>query len=295
MARVTIPDQVRRHCAAVARDARQVRIDLDAPTATATEGVAGLDPAQHFLEGDPEAVARYVLILDAINFGSGWFPTLRGDGPGTGTNTMTRRLTRDTRRRGAPWTPGELKRLTAAHVAELLGEDPGHPLMGLYAESLRQLGAFIGEGGGLDVIERAGDSAAQLAAALAGGMPSFADPGFFKRAQITSNDLVLAGVADFGDVDELTVFADNLLPHVLRLDGVLVYAEPLAARIDAGQPLPPRSNAEIEIRGCAVHACEALAARLGVAPRVLDNWLWNRGQHPPYSTRPPHLTQTLAY
>jgi len=236
-----------------------------------------------------------VLILDAINFGSGWFPTLEGDGPGTGTDTMTRRLTRDTRRRGAPWTPAELRGLSPADVAELLGEDPGHPLMAHYAESLAQRGARLGEGGALDAIDAAGGSAARMAAALAGGMPAWDDPGFFKRAQIAANDLVLAGVADFGDVDELTVFADNLLPHVLRLDGVLVYDDALAVEIDAGRLLPHGSDAEVEIRACAVHACEGLAARLGVAPRVLDNWLWNRGQHPPYSARAPHLTRTLAY
>ena len=36
-------------------------------------GKAGLDEALHFLDGPPEDVARYVFILDAINFGSGWF------------------------------------------------------------------------------------------------------------------------------------------------------------------------------------------------------------------------------
>jgi Potential Queuosine, Q, salvage protein family len=49
-------------------------------------------------------------------------------------------------------------------------------------------------------------------------MPFFDDKGFFKRARITANDLVLAGVASFADVDRLTVFADSLLPHVLRLE-----------------------------------------------------------------------------
>ena len=290
---MTVPDQVRRHCAAVARRARLVRIDLEAPTATG--GVAGLDPELHFLEGDAEAVARYVLVLDAINFGSGWFPTLRGDGPGSGTDTITRRLTEDTRRRGAPWTPAQLRAQTAEQVAALLGEDAAHPLMAHYADALRELGVFLGERGALDVVAAARGSAARLAGALAAGLPSFADPGFFKRAQIAANDLVLAGAAQFGDVDDLTVFADNLLPHVLRLDGVLVYDPELAARIDAGEPLPHGSQAEVELRACAVHACEALAAREGVAPRTFDNWLWNRGQHPPYSTGRPHLTRTRAY
>jgi hypothetical protein len=79
-----LPEEVRRHCAQVARHARWVRIDEAASTRAA--GVAGLDADQHFLEGDDEAVARYVLILDAVNFGSGWFPTLR-DGTTVG---MTR-------------------------------------------------------------------------------------------------------------------------------------------------------------------------------------------------------------
>ena len=52
---------------------------------------------------------------------------------------------------------------------------------------------------------------------------------------------------------------------------------------------------EIEVRACAVHACEELAARLGVAPRRLDNWLWNRGTAPGYAERPAHLTRTVYY
>jgi hypothetical protein len=106
---------------------------------------------------------------------------------------------------------------------------------------------------------------------------------------------VLAGVADFADVDDLTVFADNLLPHVLRIDGVLVLDDELAARIDAGEPLEAGGEMERELRACTVHACDRLAARLGVAPRVLDNWLWNRGLEPPYADRPAHLTRTVFY
>jgi hypothetical protein len=130
---------------------------------------------------------------------------------------------------------------------------------------------------------------------LAGGMPFFDDPGFYKRAQITANDLVLAGVAAFADVDRLTAFADNLVPHVLRLDGVLVYEAELAEKIDGGEELPGGSPMEREIRACGVHACELLAERLRVAPRVLDNWLWNRGERPPYTERPAHRTRTVFY
>jgi hypothetical protein len=99
-------------------------------------------------------------------------------------------------------------------------------------------------------------------------MPFFDDPGFWKRAQIAANDLALAGVASFADIDRLTVFADNLVPHVLRIDGVLRYDPELAARVDAGCCYTPAARWEREIRACAVHACELLAGRLGVPPRA---------------------------
>jgi hypothetical protein len=286
-------DEVRRHCAAVAASARWVRIDAEAPIEAA--GVAGLDPVLHLLEAPPEDLARYVLILDTINFGSGWFPTLRTQGGESGTTAITRRLTEHARRSGAPWSAAELRALDAPAVARVLCQDPAHELMRLYAQALNQLGTWLGERTALEVVEQAGGSAERLARALATGMPFFDDPGFFKRAQITANDLALAGVASFADVDRLTVFADNLLPHVLRLDGVLIYDAALATLIDEGQPLLAGSPMEREIRACTVHACELLARRLAVPPRTLDNWLWNRGQSPPYSERPPHLTRTVFY
>jgi hypothetical protein len=106
---------------------------------------------------------------------------------------------------------------------------------------------------------------------------------------------VLAGVATFPDIDRLTIFADNLVPHVLRVDGVLEYEPALAAAVDAREPLEVGGPFEREIRACAVHACELLAARAGVPPRTLDNWLWNRGFEPRYAERPAHLTRTVFY
>jgi hypothetical protein len=32
-----------------------------------------------------------------------------------------------------------------------------------------------------------------------------------------------------------------------------------------------------------------------VPPRVLDVWLWNRGQAPEYKARPRHRTRTVYY
>jgi hypothetical protein len=125
-------------------------------------------------------------------------------------------------------------------------------------------------------------------------MALFDDRGFYKKAQIAAADLALAGVAPFGDVDRLTIFADNLVPHVLRCDGVLVYDARLAAHIDAGRLLRMGPQ-EREIRACAVHACEQIARRLGVPPATLDHWLWNRGQAPAYKARLRHRCRTVFY
>jgi hypothetical protein len=280
-----LTDRVRLHCAGVAAAARHVRIDPDAEVAAG--GISGLDETLHFLEGAPADVARYVLILDAINFGSGWFGELD-----TSTDALTRRLTAHTRANGAPWSAAELRSLDAVAVGDALGLDPAHQLTRLYSAGLNHLGLFLGD---RPILELLGDSAEALAERLAEEMPFFDDRGFYKRAQIAANDLQLAGVADFGDIDRLTIFADNLVPHVLRLDGVLVYSDELAERIDQGVELTAGGDLERELRGCAVHACEGLAAKLGVGARLLDNWLWNRGQHPPYSERPAHVTRTVYY
>ena len=221
--------------------------------------------------------------------------TLDLDPAESATDAITRRLTEHARRRGEPWTAAELRALGPREVARVLEQDPAHELMDLYAQALNQLGAWLGERGALDAIAVAGGSAERLAGALAAGMPFMRDRGFYKRAQIAANDLALAGVAEFGDVDRLTAFADNLVPHVLRIDGVLVYDAELADAVDSGRELPAGGAMEREIRACAVHACELLAHRLDVPPRTLDNWLWNRGQEPPYRDRPAHLTRTVFY
>jgi len=146
----------------------------------------------------------------------------------------------------------------------------------------------------LDLVAASGGSAECLAEMLAQGMAMFDDRGFYKRAQIAANDLALAGVAEFHDLDRLTIFADNLVPHVLRCDGVLIYDEALAARIDAGEQLS-LGGAEREIRACAVHACELISERTGVPARTIDTWLWTRGQSAEYKSRPRHRCRTVFY
>jgi hypothetical protein len=207
--------------------------------------------------------------------------------------TVAWNMSDDWRARG-PWSAADLRAMTTERIAAALRQRTDLELMSLFAQALREFGRLLGDRGALDLVETAGGSAQQLAATLATRCALFADHGFYKRAQIAANDLALAGVATFADLDELTIFADNLVPHVLRCDGVLIYDDALAAHIDAGMALPA-GREEREIRACAVHACELLAERTGVPPRVLDVWLWNRGQAPDYKARPRHRTRTVFY
>jgi hypothetical protein len=287
-----LPDEVREHAARIAGAARHVSIELDRLGDIEPGPPPVLDPERHYLEGPRGDVAAYLLTLDTINFGSGWFPTLRKREGCSGYYTVAWALA-DRFRAHGPWSNDDLRALDADTVADVLGQDRGHELMALYAEALGELGVFLGERAALDVVDAAGGSAVALAQSLT-AMPFFDDQGFWKRAQITANDLQLAGIAEFEDVDRLTIFADNLVPHVLRVDGVLRYDEALAAHIDAGRLLEPGER-EREIRACAVHACELIAERLGVPPRILDVWLWNRGQGERYKSRPRHRTRTVFY
>jgi hypothetical protein len=287
-------DDVRAHAAAVAGDASFVEIDVDRLGEVEPGPPPALDPDHHYLEGPPEEVAAYLLALDAINFGSGWFPALRKRPGRSGYFTVAWALAGRFRGSG-PWSNAHLRALTAREVADTLGQDPEHELMALYARALNDLGAWLGERTALEAVADASGSAERLAEQLAAGMPFFDDRGFFKRAQIAANDLQLAGIADFEDIDRLTIFADNLVPHVLRVDGVLHYEPGLAARIDAGDPLEAGSREEEEIRACAVHAGELIARQLGVPPRTLDVWLWNRGQAPRYKAIPRHRARSVFY
>ncbi|HTW12552.1 MAG TPA: queuosine salvage family protein, partial [Solirubrobacteraceae bacterium] len=231
-------------CAWVSARARHVRIREDRISAYAAtlpapepECPAELLPAQ-----ERESAAAFWLTLDAINFGSGWFPTLRKRLGPTGYRTIATGIRRRFDSHG-PWAADELARLQAGELAAALDQDPEHELMALFARSLNDLGAHLAAYGGsfAAVADSADGSAVALVETLA-GWECFADCSsyegraipFLKRAQIAAADLSRGAAARFGDLHELTLFADNLVPHVLRLDGVLWFAPELVARIERG-------------------------------------------------------------
>ena len=292
--------------------ARFVRVDTStiegyaAGLPLAEIGNPQLDPATHYL-GEPEATLTYVVTLDTINFGSGYFPWLRKRPGLSGYFTVARSLKEHFERDG-PFSAEDLTRLTAERCAYLFGQSvdgPAGELMALFARALGDLGRFVlgrFEGSFHGLVDAADGSAERLAHFLT-EMPFYRDVAryadfdvpFYKRAQLTAADLATAGVARFSDLDRLTVFADNVVPHVLRLDGVLVYDLELVARVERETLLLAGSPEEVEIRASAVHAVEQLAAVCQRPPMQLDYLLWNRGQQPAYKAAPRHRTRSVFY
>ncbi len=302
-----LPDQIRAGCAAVAERARHVQIDPERLAAYA-ESLPQPDHGDHpevLLDDRRELEAAYWLTLDAINFGSGWFPTLRKPAGLSGYRTIAAGLHERFATRG-PWSAKQLAHIDADEIAATLGQDPGHELMALYAGSLRDVGTRVSaehEGSFEAVLEAANGSAVMLAQLLS-DWASFADISrydelavpFFKRAQIATADLHRARVARFDDLDRLTMFADNLVPHVLRLDGILDFDPELVALIDRGELIDHGSPEEVEIRACALQAVELLvAARPGSSAAEIDEVLWNRGGEPRYKASPRHRCRCTAY
>jgi hypothetical protein len=322
-------EQVRRAAALVAERSASVRLvpervgpyadDLIAAGVLSPAAAAGDAADGPWTAGgaDPEQVAGRVLALDAVNFGSGWHPVVRKRLGPSGARSMANGL--------AAWL-GDEEGVTAERLARL-DTDTAHmvfdqphdrgpvdELMGLFTVALNDLGRVVLDDHGgsfVALVDRAGGSAASMAALLV-EMPFFRDVSTYgglevpllKRAQIVSADLHRAfggiGPGRFDDLDRLTAFADNLVPHVLRVDGVLAYEDHLLDRIEAGELLVAGSPEEVEIRALGVHAVECLRTALvdkghDVPSWHLDQVLWQRGGGPRYKDQPRHRARSVFY
>jgi hypothetical protein len=315
-------DHVRMACQAVAEKARHVQINYDRIASYATslplERVAQPkhDADSHYLEHGDDTVA-FFLTLDAVNFGSGYFPHLRKRPGMSGYFTIASSLN-DYFKAYGPLSAQELAALSVHECMRIFGQEtcgvPIAELMQLFTNALNDLGRYVlqrFDGSFVGLVESAGASAERLVQVLV-EMPCFNDVSsyddlqvpFYKRAQITSADLWIAfegqGLGHFDDLDRLTIFADNLVPHVLRMDGLLQFQDELITRIDRQELLPAGSEEEVEIRACSLHAVELLSTELrrfgrDVAPMKLDYLLWNRGQEAYYKARHRHRTRTVYY
>ena len=315
-------EQIRRACREVADSATRVHIHYDhipayaaaLPVQTAVS--SELDPRCHYL-GKEEKTVAFLLTLDSINFGSGYFPHLHKHPGMSGYFSIASSLN-DVYKSHGCLSAVDLDRITVEKCTRIFGQDPGNQiireLMQHFTTALNDLGRCLLDcfNGNFTALVDAAESSAGRLVQLLKKMPYFNDVGvyngievpFYKRAQITVADLKVAFKGrrwgQFNDLDHLTIFADNLVPHVLRMDGVLIYEKSLIDRIAAGTLIPAGSAEEVEIRACALHAVELLKKEILKSEQTvnspqLDYLLWNRGQQPHYKAVPRHRTRCVFY
>jgi hypothetical protein len=305
MSPVSLPDEVRAACAWVAERARSVRINEEA----IAEYAAGLpqpaadDERPPFSDADPETAAAFAICMNAINFGSGWWPTIRKRPGHSGYATIAAGVIERFSDEG-PWSARELREMDPKKIAAIVGQDPEHPLMGQFSMALENVGDQIDKqfDGRFSGPGQKAESIPALVEIFA-SWEAFADVStyegravpFFKRAQLAAADLCRAEIVDLPGFNRLTAFADNLVPHVLRLDNVISLAPGFASSLDKTVLVPHGAPAEIELRACAVHAVELLSSASKIPPAEIDGILWNRGRDSRYKSVPRPRSRNTAY
>ena len=246
------------------------------------------DADDRLVDGPAELRAAFHLTLDAINFGSGWFPTLRKRDGRSGYWTVALGL-RDRFAAHGAWTAAELRTLDprrgrrdARPGSRPRADGAVRPLAQRPRRARRRRARRPLPRG------RRTRPTAPPSRSPSGSRAGTASPTprpthgrripFFKRAQIAASDLHHAGVADFADdLHRLTLFADNLVPHVLRLDGILRF-DPASPRASSEQLIAHDSPEEVEMRACAVHAVELIVReRADLTAQQVDHLLWTKG------------------
>jgi hypothetical protein len=303
-------DLLRERCAWAAGQAEHVKIDTGR-IAEYTAMILGKyriitgHDEHHLVSPDAEETVSYILALNSINFGSGYFRAtgLEYVQIAGGLKNAYLHGEMNTPDKWAAATADDCRRLFSPSIPGAATDE----LMTLFVRHLNAAGRIMREqydSNPMNLLSAAGGSAAKLAG-IVGEWPTFHDAPsyrgqeipFLKRAQLFAAHLELTGIPKFRDMEALTCFADNMIPHVLRCDGVLEYSRPLAEKIDAGIPLEPGSAEEIELRALSIHAVELMraAAPPGTTSPNIDHLLWNRGYEPEIYSRPSHRTLTVWY
>ncbi|KAK3416532.1 hypothetical protein EUGRSUZ_H02297 [Eucalyptus grandis] len=260
----------------------------------------------HYFDNGPLTV-QYLFVLDALNFCFWPDKDLSYDHLALG---LKEALEKDK----SAFDADRLQKYTGPQLRELLKWPRPLPLEDERLRLLHEVGhelerSFNGKASNL--VKSCGKSAGKLVALVARHFPGFRDHSvykghqvfLYKRAQIFAADLWGAfkgqGYGEFHDIGSVTIFADYIVPAVLRQLGVLKYSSALMNTIEANNEIVSGTEEEVELRACSVYAVEKMrelmSRKLGkqVLSVELDLWLWSCGIQSPSLRH--HRTLSMYY
>ncbi|KAF5752841.1 UPF0553 protein [Tripterygium wilfordii] len=260
----------------------------------------------HYFDNGPLTV-QYLFVLDALNFCFWPDKDLNYDNLALG---LKEALEKDK----SVFDADQLQKYTGPQLRKLLKWPRPLPLEDERVRLLHEVGfelerSFGGKASNL--VESCGKSAAKLVSLITSHFPGFRDHAvykgrqvfLYKRAQIFVADLYGAfkgqGYGEFIDISSITIFADYIVPAVLRQLGVLRYSSSLASIVDTNNEIGSGSEEEVELRACSIYAVEKMRDLIRrksgkqVLTVELDLWLWSFGVQCP--SLPYHRTLSIYY
>lgn len=260
----------------------------------------------HYFDNGPLTV-QYLLVLDALNFCFWPDNDLSYDHLAAG---LKEALQNDKSALDAD----RLQNYNGPELRKMLKWPRPLPLENERARLMQEVGLELERsfgGKASNLVKACGNSALSLVALVAKHFPGFRDHSlykghqvfFYKRAQIFVADLWNAfkgkGFGVFYDISSITIFADYIVPAVLRELGILKYSLLLSSSVDCNGEIGSGTEEEVEIRACSIYAVEKmrelLKSKYGkeVLSLELDLWLWCCGVKKPSLKH--HRTLSIYY
>ncbi|KAJ8769281.1 hypothetical protein K2173_002485 [Erythroxylum novogranatense] len=260
----------------------------------------------HYFDGGPLTV-QYLLVLDALNFCFWPDEELDYDHLASGLKAA---LHNDK----SVLDADRLQKYTGPELRELLKWPRPLPLEEERVRLLHEVGCELEKsygGKASNLVDSCGKSAAKLVATVTSHFPGFRDHSlykgrqvfFYKRAQIFAADLYGAfkgqSYGEFHDISSVTIFADYIVPAMLRQLGVLKYSSNLESKIGSNGEIASGSEEEVELRACSIYAVEIMRDLIHVKSGKpvlsveLDLWLWAFGVQSPSLQH--HRTLSIYY
>jgi hypothetical protein len=275
-------------------------------------------------DADDKTMIDYFLLINTINFAFTDFQTgqkyavVYKDTEWRGSTGMCAAITKAIDK-GIPMLEGGyLSSIPEKDMKDIFSGSIEIPMLADRLRIFREVGKILSEkysGHFHNVVaaskRRLFDDGKGLVERLTSDFPSFDDSALYhgytarfdKRAQLAGG--MLCGyfqdrpIFEPGEADQLTVFADYVVPKTLRDLGILKYESSLAEKVDTRQLISKNSLEELEIRASTIHSCKKLVDRINeirgepfINSLHLDYKLWSEGRKTPGQH---HLTMTTAY